>query len=176
MTAEKASCLCRILNVFQHGAFAGSGTATALANTLIGQDKWVAFASHEENPAMAFAGETANMMYLSPDAEEVLSTVKDGDIFVVGGLVDRNRHVRASIERANSLGLKALRLPIEEHAAVSRNDFLTISDVCWILSQFAISNDWATVFENLCQMRSRRRMTELKPGGCPSVGSSTSAS
>ncbi len=75
--------------------------------------------------------------------------------------MDRNRHAGASISRSRVLGGKAVRLPIEEYSAVSRNDFLTISDVGWIVSTFASCKDWAQVFSQLRSKRSKRRMSEL---------------
>merc|ERR1719272_810936 len=96
--------------------------------------------------AQVFKGH--HVIYLSPDAEEVLEGIQENAVYVVGGLVDRNRQPNASITRAVELGVTARRLPIAEHAQVSRTDFFTISDVLKILSQFALCGDWNTVFSS----------------------------
>jgi len=72
--------------------------------------------------------------------------MEDGMAYVVGGLVDRNRHPGASLARARELGIRTVRLPIDEYAAVSRNDFLTISDVCGIMSMYGLTGDWEAAF------------------------------
>lgn len=66
------------------------------------------------------------LLYLSPDAEEVLETFDEATSFVIGGLVDRTVTSCVSLNRAKSCGIKAVRLPLNEGtikvAACSRLD------------------------------------------------------
>jgi tRNA (guanine9-N1)-methyltransferase len=36
--------------------------------------------------------ETHSLVYLSADAEEELDTLKENEIYIIGGIVDKNRH------------------------------------------------------------------------------------
>ena len=53
-------------------------------------------------------------MYLTHDAEEVVWELKAGVVYIVGGLVDRNRHKGVTASKAGKLGLAVARLPLEE--------------------------------------------------------------
>ena len=49
-----------------------------------------------------------NCVYLTAEAEETLDAVSPGVVYVIGGLVDRNRLPGVCSERAKSLGMKGL--------------------------------------------------------------------
>lgn len=61
------------------------------------------------------------LVYLTGDSENTLSTLDDNTTYIIGGIVDRNRLKRAAIERAESIGsnsklpIKTARLPLDEH-------------------------------------------------------------
>ncbi|XP_061525875.1 tRNA methyltransferase 10 homolog B isoform X3 [Phycodurus eques] len=55
------------------------------------------------------------VVYLSPDAEEALERVDHDDVYVLGGLVDESVQKTLSLSRAKELGVRAARLPIDEH-------------------------------------------------------------
>ena len=78
----------------------GSQTAAAMAQVLKGSEKWIGFETHPTDPARVFAPHQC--VYLSPDAPELLHKVEPGVAYVVGGLVDRNRHPGASLRRARA--------------------------------------------------------------------------
>jgi tRNA (guanine9-N1)-methyltransferase len=56
--------------------------------------------------------ETHKIVYLSADADEELSTLSENEVYVIGGIVDRNRHKVSSagsdIERQSSSGPSSL--------------------------------------------------------------------
>jgi len=54
------------------------------------------------------------VVYLTHDAEEVVWEFKAGVVYIVGGLVDRNRHKGVTASKAAKLGLAVARLPLEE--------------------------------------------------------------
>lgn len=68
-----------------------SGELAAGYTAMSGSDKWTLHrtaASYLD----AFADRRADLVYLTADAEEELAELKAGDVYVVGGIVDRNRH------------------------------------------------------------------------------------
>lgn len=152
----------------------GSATEAAL-DRATAINKWEHITTHS-SPDIPAVFPDKRIIYLSPDADDVLDLIEPDAVYVVGGLVDRNKCVlhtilcfvvtrsgcrqnNASIDRANSLGVCARRLPIAEYAEVSRTDFFTISDVLKILSLFGECADWASVFGSLsAAQRNARRI------------------
>lgn len=64
----------------------------------------------------------AGIVYLSPDAEEVLEAPLEAEkTYVIGGLVDGTVVKHASLRRAAALGVAAARIPLAEHAALGRS-------------------------------------------------------
>ena len=53
-----------------------------------------------------------NCVYLTAEAEETLDVISPGVIYVIGGLVDRNRLPGVCSKRAKSLGLKGAGFPL----------------------------------------------------------------
>lgn len=63
-------------------------------------------------------------IYLTAEADETLETLEPGTMYVIGGVVDRNRLPGVCAERAKKLGITQKRLPIKENITVS-SDFTT---------------------------------------------------
>lgn len=55
---------------------------------------------------------TRQLVYLSADAEEELSTLSEDEVYIIGGIVDRNRHKNLCQNKAEQLGIRTARLPI----------------------------------------------------------------
>lgn len=55
-----------------------------------------------------------DMVYLTSDATATLDRLDDSKIYIIGGVVDRNRLKRAAIERAEALGIATAKLPLDE--------------------------------------------------------------
>lgn len=89
-------------------------------------------------------GNLDNVVYLTSDSDTVLHDLDDTKIYVIGGIVDRNRLRRATLDRATALGVATARLPIDEHlelGGVTR--VLTVNSVFELLLQFRQHNrDW----------------------------------
>ena len=60
------------------------------------------------------------ILFLSSEADEVMSTIDPGKVYVIGGLVDHNRHKGLTHRRATERGIRTLRLPIDEHLRMSQ--------------------------------------------------------
>ena len=55
------------------------------------------------------------LVYFSPDATEILDTIDPTKVYVIGGLVDRSIAKNQSLDRASSLGVQCVRLPLAEY-------------------------------------------------------------
>jgi len=90
---------------------------------------------------------TSEVIYLSPDAEEVVESVEASKVYVIGGLVDDS--VRKDTSRAftRGAGLRCARLPIAEHMVRaeggSYKQVLTVNQVFDILLGRASGQSWA---------------------------------
>lgn len=90
------------------------------------------------------------VVYLTADTDTVLTQLAPGTIYVVGGLVDRNRHKGVAAARATSLALPTARLPLQEFLAARGGPcpVLTTNHVVAILQSVACNGgDWAAAFE-----------------------------
>jgi Trm5-related predicted tRNA methylase len=56
-----------------------------------------------------------NLIYLSPEGEEPLVSIDSQAVYVIGGLVDRTIQSCQSFARGKALGVKIMRLPLQEH-------------------------------------------------------------
>ena len=83
------------------------------------------------------------LVYLTSDSETTLEELNDNDIYIIGGIVDRNRWPRIAINRAQGLGLRTAKLPIEEHLHLVTTKVLTCNHVMGILLKCReFENDW----------------------------------
>lgn len=76
-----------------------------------GFDKWIV---EKENRSYieALHGEKSNLVYLTADSETVLDELDINKIYIVGGLVDRNRWKGITMKKAKEQGIQTARLPI----------------------------------------------------------------
>lgn len=70
--------------------------------------------------------EPERLVYLTSDADTVLTELSAEDVYVIGGLVDHNHHKGLSMERAGKKGLRTARLPLGEHVKIKTRTVLTI--------------------------------------------------
>jgi tRNA (guanine9-N1)-methyltransferase len=85
-----------------------------------------------------------NLVYLTSDSENSIAELDNGKIYVIGGIVDRNRLVRAARTRADKLGIPTAKLPLSEHLAkMPTTRVLTCNHVFDILLRYRLcGNDW----------------------------------
>lgn len=93
-----------------------------------------------------------NIIYLSGDADESLPEVDDilsdeSTIFVIGGLVDHNRHKDLCRNRAMKRNIKTARLPVREHIKLSqRHIFSTFTVFDILLNVLGSRKQWVDAF------------------------------
>lgn len=109
----------------------------------------------------------SQFIYLTGDSDETLPDVatllKDYEarVFVIGGLVDHNRHKRLCYERAKELGIPTARLPIEDHVKLSQRRILSTVTVFEILLEiFGSRKSWR---EALTSAIPKRKIADVDP-------------
>jgi tRNA (guanine9-N1)-methyltransferase len=123
-----------------------SGETRSVLDKVCGfPQQWEARAfSHSENSVEEMHSERKDkLIYLTSDSENTLQKLENDKIYVIGGIVDRNRLKRAAIGRAESLGITTAKLPISEHLELVTTKVLACNHVFEILLKVKENgNDW----------------------------------
>eukprot|EP00904_Undaria_pinnatifida_P009979 jgi/Undpi1/6110/HiC_scaffold_20.g08595.m1 len=136
--------------------------ATALSNA--GAGAWLA----DRNPLDVFTVfDHHQVVYLSPDAEEPLEEVLTSEVYVVGGIVDRNIDKGLTLAAAKGGGARAVRLPFDEHLPeVSPGDqVLTVCACVGVLMSVHAGEDWRQALEKSVPKRSLASVVQRARGG-----------
>lgn len=118
-----------------------------------GAGSWLA----DRNPLDVFTVfDHRQVVYLSPDAEEPLEEVLATEVYVVGGIVDRNIDKGLTLAAAKGGGARAVRLPFDEHLPeVPPGDrVLTVCACVGVLMSIHAGEDWRLALKKSVPKRS----------------------
>jgi len=116
--------------------------ASHLKRIIGGFDNWHV-ATHEKPMREALgAEERAKLVYLTADSDVELTTLSPEKIYVIGAIVDRNRHKLLTLNKAKELGIAHARLPIKDHLKMHGTSVLTVNQTFDILVNHLESGDW----------------------------------
>ncbi|ORY28623.1 guanine-1-methyltransferase-domain-containing protein [Naematelia encephala] len=94
------------------------------------------------------------LVYLSADSEEELTTLSEDEIYIIGGLVDRNRFKNICQDKADKLGIRTARLPIGTYLQnLPTRKVLTVNQVFEILVNYIATQSWKEAFEAVMPQR-----------------------
>ena len=77
--------------------------------------------------------ENATLIYLTSDSPHTITTLLPHKAYIIGGLVDRNRHKGICYARAQEAGIATAKLPIGEYMQMASRFVLTTNQVVAIL-------------------------------------------
>lgn len=101
----------------------------------------------------AFPAKT-KLVYLTSDSNTVLEKLQDDHVYIIGGIVDRNRLKRAAIDRAEALGIATAKLPIDNYFSMVTTKVLTCNHVFDILVKLRENgDDWKKAFLDVLPVR-----------------------
>lgn len=108
-----------------------------------------------------------NVVYLSPDADEPLEEVVVTDVYVIGGIVDRNLHKGLSKAAAEGGNARAVRLPFDEHfpEVSCRYRVLTVCACVGVLVAVHSGEDWRSALEKNVPRRGLTSTLQRPRGG-----------
>ncbi|KAJ6863939.1 hypothetical protein NC651_034683 [Populus alba x Populus x berolinensis] len=121
---------------------------------LPGFDKWI-IEKESQSYIEALQDQKENLVYLTADSETVLDELDLKKIYIVGGLVDRNRWKGLTMKKANEQGIQTAKLPISSYLKMSSSQVLTVNQVVEILLKFVETKDWKTSFFQVIPQRKR---------------------
>lgn len=92
---------------------------------------------------LANAGE---VVYLSSDSPHTLTELRPYSTYIIGGLVDRNRHKGVCYKRAVDRGMKTAKLPIGHYMQMTSRFVLATNHVVEIMLRWLELGDWGEAF------------------------------
>lgn len=98
-------------------------------------------------------------IYLTAEAEETLETVEKGKMYIIGGIVDRNRMPGICHERANTHGITRRKLPIKENISFKSRCVLTVPHVYQLLLKVGTGSSWR---DALLEVLPQKKLNEGK--------------
>ncbi|KAK7246003.1 hypothetical protein RIF29_40860 [Crotalaria pallida] len=119
-----------------------------------GFDKWI-IEKQNESYIQALQDRKENLVYLTADSENVVEELDLNKIYIIGGLVDRNRWKGITMKKAEEQGIQTAKLPIGNFIQMSSSQVLTVNQVFEILVKFLETRDWKTSFFAVIPQRKR---------------------
>lgn len=105
--------------------------------------------------------ELQKYVYLTADTDEELTTLDEGHTYIIGGIVDKNRHKLLCLNKAKKLGLRVGRLPIGRFIQLNGRQVLATSHVYEIMCQwFESGKDWGQAFDAVLPPRKLKPETQ----------------
>lgn len=83
-----------------------------------GFDKWIV-EKEDRSYVEALQDQKENLVYLTADSENVLDVLDQKKIYIIGGLVDRNRWKGLTMKKAEEQGIQTAKLPIGNYLKMS---------------------------------------------------------
>jgi tRNA (guanine9-N1)-methyltransferase len=102
-----------------------------------------------------FAERRASIVYLTADSPHELTCLAEEDVYIIGGIVDRNRHKNLTLEQATAAGIRHARLPIQAHMKMTGSHVLTVNQVFELLLAWLELRDWRAACERAVPKRKR---------------------
>lgn len=95
-----------------------------------------------------------NLIYLTGDSENEINDLTSNKVYIIGGLVDRNKLKLITYNKANEIGISHARLPIGDFLSLKTSKILATNHVFGILSYFTNKkNDWKESFISVIPKR-----------------------
>ena len=130
---------------------------------------------YSEKPLLQLHPDKSKLVYLTSDSENTLDHLEDDKIYVIGGIVDRNRLKRAAIDRAEQDGIATAKLPITDHLQLVTTKVLTCNHVFEILLKYRQNgNDWKKAMLDVLPGRKEAQAKDDKSAASGANGSATS--
>jgi len=133
------------------------GRTLALLEKETGYYEWThrAYTGTSQSLEEYFRDDLQNVVYLTSDSQSTITELDDSKIYVIGGIVDRNRLKGVAIHRAEELGVATAKLPLSEYLKkMPATRVLTCNHVFDILLKYReYGNDWNKALQQVLPSR-----------------------
>lgn len=96
--------------------------------------------------ASSHPGPEGEIVYLTSDSPNTLEELKPYSTYIIGGIVDKNRHKGLCYKIAQQKGIKTAKLPISDYLKMQSRTVLTTNHVNEIMLRWLESGDWGQAF------------------------------
>ena len=111
-----------------------------------------------------FAEKKEELVYLTADSPHELQELDPGKIYIVGGIVDRNRHKGLCYRKAEEQGIATARLPIGDHIQLASSSVMCTNHVVEIMLKWMEVKDWEAAFSSVIPTRKRKETDQSTVG------------
>jgi tRNA (guanine9-N1)-methyltransferase len=143
-----------------------TGQTRSHLERVAGFSEWGArgFACTSEPLEDFYQARRSDLVYLSSDSEHVLQELDPSKIYIIGGIVDRNRLQRATIQRAQSLQITTAKLPLDEYLQkMPSTRVLTTNHTFAILMHYREHKSWEQALTSVLPQRKGAQLAVIVP-------------
>ena len=97
--------------------------------------------------------EKSRLVYLTADSPNIINELDEKDAYIIGGIVDRNRYINLTLDRANEQGVRHGKLPIGDYMKLQSSTVLTVNHVFDIMATQFNTGDWSTTLNKVIPER-----------------------
>ncbi|KAF7590729.1 tRNA (guanine(9)-N(1))-methyltransferase [Aspergillus hancockii] len=108
--------------------------------------------------------EDGEIVYLSSDSPNTLTELKPYSTYIIGGLVDKNRHKAICYKTAVEKGIKTAKLPIGEYIQMASRQVLATNHVAEIMIRWLELGDWGEAFMKVIPRRKGGTLIDSERG------------
>lgn len=112
---------------------------------------WEARDAADEAWANVAPSSKDDIVYLTADTDDTIDALEEGKTYIIGGIVDRNRYKNLCAKKAEALGIRTARLPIDPAflagQRMNARKVLTVNQVFEILVGWTETRDWTAALQ-----------------------------
>ena len=105
-----------------------------------------------------------SIVYLTADSPHTLTRLSPNTSYIVGAIVDKNRHKGLCYKRACELGIPTAKLPIGEYMTMQSRSVLAVNHVVEIMLKWLETGDWGEAFMTVIPKRKEAKLKTAKGG------------
>ncbi|KAL3688038.1 hypothetical protein R1sor_014347 [Riccia sorocarpa] len=117
-----------------------------------GYENWLIH-KEEKSYMEVFQDRTADLVYLTADSPNLLEEISQSKIYIIGGLVDRNRHKSITLKKAEEQGIATAKIPVGDHLKMRGSQVLTVNQVMELMLGFQSHKDWKRALKEVVPLR-----------------------
>ncbi|KAH9854928.1 guanine-1-methyltransferase-domain-containing protein [Lenzites betulinus] len=110
-----------------------------------------------------------SVVYLTADTEDELTELKEGETYIIGGIVDHNRYKNLCFNKSKEHNIRSARLPIGTYLSELRTrKVLTVNQTFDILVKWVETRDWKEALYSVIPKRKFNTTGRRRGGGSSS--------